>query len=940
MKRVLSLVLALVLVLGMIPTFAAEKTGGEELKALGLLSGNENGDLMEDQTLERQEFAKIIAQLNGALDEAAAYVTPGTFADFDKVEGWAKPYVAYAEEQGWMTGKTGNIFDPAAELKSQELLVVLLRVLGYDDTWSKAFETAAEVGLVAEEITAITRGDAFELIWTAVSEVKMADSDMTLGVHLGVLEPEVVVNEIAIKSVVADNARQVKVTFNQPVDEETLVAANVKIYVGSSTTATTWTAFVDGDVVTFGLSADVPQDTDVKVVIKDVIGANDKNEVKMTEVSTTVRMKDVTSPKILTVAASTSKTFTFTASEPLKIADSELVFHVLQNITVDGLKLVGKITPNYANNTFTVELGTKLAVGNHTIAVTGLKDIVGFAADTFNGSITVIEDKTAPTVVAVTYVDRNNVKVKFDEPVASAGTITIDGFATTIGAANSTKTEYAVTITAPNKLGLASVVRSIVSYVGSTDMEGNVVTTAKTFEFTATDDLVAPTATISVNAANKVKVVFSETMSAPGTLTVKNANGAIVNVGALSLDATDTTNKTYVSASAVAQTAGTYTVELKDSKDNGVRENTIVTTTATVTTLDITAPTISQVLFKSAYAASPLAYGKAVIYFSEAMDVATITNLANYLVDVDGGAPFTPVQLSTVTGAAASASADAKSVVLTIPGASFAAGVTQIAVLAVKDAAGNLIATADFNAPEVVAASAPALAIDTTVAGYQAPGYYLVAKNKIEMTFTNALASVDPSNFNIYTGDGTSPSLVGVAYELSADAKTVTITLNGNLTTDAKVSGDTTGTARLRVVSGNTKDIFGSAFATPVDLTNPALPVYTYISLVDYVAPTISVATGTNVGEIVITFSETVNLGANLAALANDLIIRDHLGNVVTLGANISYGTGTVNATKTIVFTDAAATGKTYTVQFVGRNAVDANANLVPSLAATSVVVK
>lgn len=947
MKRVLSLVLALVLVLGMIPTFAAEKTGGEELKALGLLSGNENGDLMEDQTLERQEFAKVIAQLNGALDEAAAYVTPGTYADFDKVEGWAKPYVAYAEEQGWMTGKTGNMFDPAAELKSQELLVVLLRVLGYDDTWSKAFETAAEVGLVAEEITAITRGDAFELIWTAVSEVKMADSDMTLGVHLGVLEPVVVVKELAVNSVVADNARQVKVEFNQPVDEDTLVAANLKVYVGTSTTVTTWTKNVEGNVVTLGLSADVPQDTDVKVVIKDVVAADDEDAVKMAEYTTVVRMKDVTSPKILTVAASTSKTFTFTASEPLKIADSELVFHVLQNITVDGLKLVGKITPNYANNTFTVELGTKLAVGNHTIAVTGLKDIVGFAADTFNGSITVIEDKTAPSVVGVTYVDRTTIKVKFDEPVSSAGTFTIDpganAMATTVGASNSTKTEYTVTINNPNKLGLANVVRSILSYVGSTDMEGNVVTTAKTFEFTANDDLVAPTATISVNAANKVKVVFSETMSAAGTLTVKNANGAVVpGVGTLTLDTTDTTSKTYVSTGSVAQTAGTYTVELKDSKDNSVRENAILTMTASITTTDITAPVISAVVFKSGYVASPLAYGKATIFFSEAMDVASITNLANYLVDVDGAGTGAAVQLSTVTGAAAAAAADGKSVVLTIPGAAFAAGSTTVSVLAVKDAAGNLIDTNHFNVPKTVASTATPLAI-VAHPDFASADYFLVARNKIEMTFNNALASVDPSNFNIYTGDGTSPSLVGVAYELSSDAKTVTITLNGNLSTDAFVSGDATGTARLRVVSGNTKDIFGSAFATPVDLTTtPGTPIYTYYSLEDYVAPTISVATGTNTGEFVITFSEQVNLGADLTALSNDLIIRDHLGNVVPLSGKITFGTGSVTGTKSILFTDATATGKTYSVQFVGRNAIDktGNSNLVPSLAATSVVVK
>lgn len=935
MKRVLSLVLALVLVLGMIPTFAADMTAGQHLYEHEFIAGVGNGELNEAGLLTREQLAKLILELNGSKEEAEVLTLPPSFTDSAKISAWARPYVAYAQIEGLMVGFTDGSFRPQEGVTGQQLAQVLTRALGYEFTWATVVADAADLGIDVAVAAKLTRGQAFEAMWATVN-LPMKGETLPLGVKLGKLEDTTPkpVGAIAVKSVTAPNGRQVVVEFNQPVKESTIVAANLKVYVGTATTVTTWTANVNGAIVTLGLNADIPQDTDVKVVIKDVVATADE-ATKMPEATQTVRMKDVTAPSILTVAATTSKTFTFTTSEPLQVAGSEINFHVLQNITVDGLKLVGKISVDYAKNTYTVELGSKLAVGDHVIAVTGLKDIAGFAANTFNGTITIVADTTAPTVTGVTYVDRTTVKVKFSEPVQPAGTFTIDGFATTVGAANSDKTEYTITINNPNKLGLASIIRAVLSYSGTTDMEGNVVATAKTFDFTANDDLVVPTAVVSVDAANKVKVVFSETMSAPGTVVVKNASGTAIPVGTLSLDSSDTTNKTYVSANAIGTGAATYTVELKDSKDNGVRENTIVTTTTSVTTKDIASPTISQVILDTAYAAGPpVVNGKAKIFFSEAMDVATLTNLTNYIVDLDGAGAGLSQQLSAITGAAAVASADGKSVTLTIPGSTFAAGTTRIYVLAVKDAAGNLIATTDFNAVKVVGAAAPALVES---------GFEITAVNKIKVTFTNALATVDPSNFKVYqdqAGAGANTlAYVGVAYELNAAGNVATITINGNLRTDGKVAATDDTIAKLVIEAGNTKDIYGvAAEQVSVDLVDKVKPTLVSVTQKTTGDPAVNVP-----NKFVVKFSEVVTAGS-LANLATDLIVRYSDGTLVayTTGYTMSNIVGTPSTDLEItLLPNAKLTDGTnaITVQLAAERYLNDGAagNFVAPFAATSV---
>ena len=204
MKKVLSLVLALVLVLGMIPTFAVG-TGADELKANGFISGNESGDLLVDQALTREQLAALTAELAGDKELAAIFEQPAVYADADMISSWAVPFVAYAQEMGWMKGiaqGTETVFKPMDVVTGPELAATLMNALGYTvDSAAKYATVIADAAALGIELPtgALTRGDAFEAMWVAVSEVNMNGSDMTLGVFLGRLEPTTpVVTELKV----------------------------------------------------------------------------------------------------------------------------------------------------------------------------------------------------------------------------------------------------------------------------------------------------------------------------------------------------------------------------------------------------------------------------------------------------------------------------------------------------------------------------------------------------------------------------------------------------------------------------------------------------------------------------------------------------------------------------------------------------------------------
>lgn len=190
MKRVLSLILALVMVLGTMPmAFAADTSAGEMLQAAGFVAGDENGNLMEDNQITRAELAVLVAELNGVKENAKTYAIAPEFKDVN-ANDWFGPYVAYAAKEGWFKGDDAGNFNPAGLVSDQTMATVMLRALGYEPAWETAVSEAKAMGLPVDAAAAgtMTRGEAFSTMWAVVNTPKK-DSDVALGVELGKIEP-------------------------------------------------------------------------------------------------------------------------------------------------------------------------------------------------------------------------------------------------------------------------------------------------------------------------------------------------------------------------------------------------------------------------------------------------------------------------------------------------------------------------------------------------------------------------------------------------------------------------------------------------------------------------------------------------------------------------------------------------------------------------------
>lgn len=240
MRKVLSLVLALSLVLGTMPmSFAAEmavdQTAGEILKGYEMISGDETGNLNEDQKLTRAAMMKLIAAMLGVEEEAKNYPLPSTFTDVP-ADAWYAGYVAYAQNAKWSNGIGDGLFDPEGEVTAQMAAKFMLTALGYEVNWETALEDAAAVGIMegveASEAPAL-RGEVFQMMVNTLNQNK-AGEDVKLGVDLGVMEPEapeVEVVEGAEFDVQAVGNEKVEVRFAEDAEVDADAAANVDSYV-------------------------------------------------------------------------------------------------------------------------------------------------------------------------------------------------------------------------------------------------------------------------------------------------------------------------------------------------------------------------------------------------------------------------------------------------------------------------------------------------------------------------------------------------------------------------------------------------------------------------------------------------------------------------------------------------------------------------------------
>jgi hypothetical protein len=190
-KSLLSLLIFALIFTMAAPAFAAEttatQTSGQKLQALGVIQGDQNGDLMEDAEWKRQDLAVIMSRLLGVEAQAAAYAKTHTYADVN--DTFYDGYLSWAKEEGLMQGHSAESFGFNESVTVHQFAAVMLRALGYDTT-GENYETAKDLAVELEVVPAgtwfdvsVKRGHYYDVVVKTLG-TELKDSDKTLGQEL------------------------------------------------------------------------------------------------------------------------------------------------------------------------------------------------------------------------------------------------------------------------------------------------------------------------------------------------------------------------------------------------------------------------------------------------------------------------------------------------------------------------------------------------------------------------------------------------------------------------------------------------------------------------------------------------------------------------------------------------------------------------------------
>lgn len=376
MKRTLSLVLALVMLLGTIPAFAAD-TAAEQaafLEEMGVLKGNTAGDLMLAAELKREDSVVMLARLLGLEAAAEAWEGAPTWTDLPENPYYVS-FLAWAQEAGYYQGHSNLRFGFGETISANDFALVLLRALGYaevgDDSWETAFEDATELGLLegltVDKTGKLLRGDMAVMVYLALG-TEMADGETTLAEELGVEMP------VVAMTLAATGAKKLTVTFNKAVEGATFAVNKGSIVVnydsvvmaedGKSAVITTTTNLTAGDYT-----------VKVSGVAEEVL-----------EATVTVTNERVATINLLSDKAPMTATGSAYATVGFEVLN-QYGEKMTSFGTINWTASTGKLVNVGVGNVLTIESATANFIPGNVVYLTGVHAASGTV---FNGSVEVV----------------------------------------------------------------------------------------------------------------------------------------------------------------------------------------------------------------------------------------------------------------------------------------------------------------------------------------------------------------------------------------------------------------------------------------------------------------------------------------------------------------------------------------------------------------------
>lgn len=632
MKKTLSLLLVLAMVLSSFSfAFAAEaeKTPGEILKDLGVLTGNAKGDLMLEDELSRQDMVVLLSRVLGQEDEAKAFKGEMSFTDVN--DSFYKPYIAWAEANELTNGVGEGKFGFGRAVTEQEVATLMLRALGYNDVEFKDVPAkAAELGLVEKgaDLTVNAKRARMAEITLAALGTKMNGSEKTLAEKLGIELP--VPEVLEVKEVVADNLKEIKVVFNKDVDVES--ALDFNNYDTDAGDIEDIVYLADENMAIITLKEAMTNKEEYELTIDGV-----KDEKTVLDVAKEFKAVDNAIPEVVEVVGLGTKAVKVVMSEPVQTAGST-------NFALDGKTIYGSFKP--AGRDIIIKTYSDMTVGEHELTVKNLKDFAEFKSLESKNSFEVVEDKDAPTVAEVKAPALERVVVTFSEDVddatVSTKTIYWKNGGTKVYPSNYVRlagNKYAFTFAADSALP----VHETTIYVeGVKDYSGNKMATAEVAVKASIDETRPEVKKVEVKDSGKTVVVtFSKAVNKDVATDIKNYkvldsddNKVLIN----KISAADNSLRVFnITLGKALDAAETYTLKISGIYDNTKYKNYMADYSEKISVSDYDAPTLKTVVCGNPETKSGKNIYTLTLYFDRDMDISTVSNPANYLVELSTG---------------------------------------------------------------------------------------------------------------------------------------------------------------------------------------------------------------------------------------------------------------------------------------------------------------
>lgn len=212
-KRISALVLALVLLgaLCAVPASALSESdvAVQTVRALGIMTGDENGNMALASNVTRAQFAKLLVAASKYKDTISPDGTGYSLYKDVKSSHWASEYIRIVTQAGWMTGYTDGTFRPEETITLEETCSAVLKLLGYTELagsfphaqLSKASSLGLRDGVSGTRGAAMTRGDCAQLFYNLLTAEDSSGKTYAAALGYTVANGEVDYTAVLLKNV-------------------------------------------------------------------------------------------------------------------------------------------------------------------------------------------------------------------------------------------------------------------------------------------------------------------------------------------------------------------------------------------------------------------------------------------------------------------------------------------------------------------------------------------------------------------------------------------------------------------------------------------------------------------------------------------------------------------------------------------------------------------